>query len=571
MNKICKKTFIFVMVILIAMVSVIKITPSMAATKTKVKNTKIKNIKVSKVTLNKSSVTAYTGTKVNLAAKVTPTKATNKKVKWSSSNKKSATVDSKGRVTLKSAGTVKITAKAADGSGKYAICKIKILTANAIKSISTIDYQTLKVVMTTSQKLNVNNFVVMVKSSKYAKYIDKQKIVSFSTNDNKTYYIRLGKAMKNSEYVRITGAGLTGVEGKCNKETVVTIYNPDVVKTSFFGYCSTTSSYNEFTVVPKILKGNYACTVSKLPKWIKLRLYGNSYVLEVDNSKPVMAQFVITFTNDYGKKELMNTTICVYDQSKVYAYVSEKYVVTDKNEVKIGQFINSKGGSGSHTYEFASENYGLKLSRTGYISGTLNKFGDTTVKIKVSDKADPSKYCYINYKIHMKKGVRVSGKIINAVEGYEGESVVTFINRDMAKEGFDTEYSYVSSSKEYEVVVAPGKYTVEVGAPNSPYKQYYEIVVPKDGLVKNFAIDYCKVLFDFGDEKYSQIVSWEDNEGIVYGKYTELYLRPGKYELRAKAERDSDGKTVFLCVNINIPNLGTGSVTVKPTQVQVVG
>ena len=61
-----------------------------------------------------------------LKVTVSPAKASNRKVKWKSSNKKIATVNAQGKVTAKKAGTVKITAVAKDGSGKRATIKIKI-------------------------------------------------------------------------------------------------------------------------------------------------------------------------------------------------------------------------------------------------------------------------------------------------------------------------------------------------------------------------------------------------------------------------------------------------------------
>ena len=53
----------------------------------------------------------------------------NKQLAWNSSNSKYATVTAKGKVTAKKAGkgkTVKITAKATDGSGIKKTIKIKI-------------------------------------------------------------------------------------------------------------------------------------------------------------------------------------------------------------------------------------------------------------------------------------------------------------------------------------------------------------------------------------------------------------------------------------------------------------
>ena len=69
------------------------------------------------------------GKSINLKTKVTASKGANKTLRWTSSNKKYATVNNKGRVTAKKAGkgkTVKITAMATDGSNKKASVKVKI-------------------------------------------------------------------------------------------------------------------------------------------------------------------------------------------------------------------------------------------------------------------------------------------------------------------------------------------------------------------------------------------------------------------------------------------------------------
>ena len=73
--------------------------------------------------------TVKAGKALKLKAKVTATKGANKKLQWTSSNTKYATVSASGKVKTKKAGkgkTVKITAMATDGSGKKQVVKVKI-------------------------------------------------------------------------------------------------------------------------------------------------------------------------------------------------------------------------------------------------------------------------------------------------------------------------------------------------------------------------------------------------------------------------------------------------------------
>ena len=83
-------------------------------------------IPVSRVTLNRRSLTLKTGQSFSLKTSISPKKASVKKVNYKSSNKRVASVSKKGVIQAVSAGTVKITATAADGSGKRAVCTVKV-------------------------------------------------------------------------------------------------------------------------------------------------------------------------------------------------------------------------------------------------------------------------------------------------------------------------------------------------------------------------------------------------------------------------------------------------------------
>ena len=84
-------------------------------------DTSIENVAVTDLTISQSTKLESVGVPMKLTANITPANATNKSVKWSSSDTAIAEVDTyTGKVTFKTTGQVTITATACDGSGKTA-------------------------------------------------------------------------------------------------------------------------------------------------------------------------------------------------------------------------------------------------------------------------------------------------------------------------------------------------------------------------------------------------------------------------------------------------------------------
>lgn len=88
--------------------------------------------KITKLKLDKTSVKISCNSSVKLKATVSPKGADKTKLKWTSSNKKVATVDKNGKVTAVGVGTAVITCKSTDGSSKKATCKIEVFKTNVI-------------------------------------------------------------------------------------------------------------------------------------------------------------------------------------------------------------------------------------------------------------------------------------------------------------------------------------------------------------------------------------------------------------------------------------------------------
>lgn len=86
-----------------------------------------KLVKAQSVQLNKTVYTLKKGKSVSLKATIKPKNAKTKKITWSTSNKKVATVSKKGKVTAKKNGKATITAKV-QGTSKKATCKIVVGT-----------------------------------------------------------------------------------------------------------------------------------------------------------------------------------------------------------------------------------------------------------------------------------------------------------------------------------------------------------------------------------------------------------------------------------------------------------
>lgn len=103
----------------------------------KIKGTKVKahsritvGTPVSKVKLNKQTLSLKKGSSFTLKTTISPKEAAVKKVTYTSSNAKVASVNKNGVIRAVSEGTAEIKAEAADGSGKKAFCTVKVEAAS---------------------------------------------------------------------------------------------------------------------------------------------------------------------------------------------------------------------------------------------------------------------------------------------------------------------------------------------------------------------------------------------------------------------------------------------------------
>ena len=82
-----------------------------------------------KIVLNKTTIKMMVGNTTKIRAKVSPSNASYKTVKWSSSDEKIASIDTNGNITALGVGTCKIIAQAKDNSKKKAYCLVYVSKA----------------------------------------------------------------------------------------------------------------------------------------------------------------------------------------------------------------------------------------------------------------------------------------------------------------------------------------------------------------------------------------------------------------------------------------------------------
>lgn len=153
-----------------------------------VKGTKIKAVckvtvgnPVTKIKAKKTKATIYVSDKYTIKTTVGPKNASNKKLSYTSSNKKVAGVNSKGVVTAKKAGKAKITIKATDGSGKKAVVTITVKkTGVALSQTSaTVSYgRTYQLTATVSPEAAKNKKVTWASDNAAVATVDANGLVS---------------------------------------------------------------------------------------------------------------------------------------------------------------------------------------------------------------------------------------------------------------------------------------------------------------------------------------------------------------------------------------------------------
>lgn len=151
---------------------------------------------ITNIRLRYSQVVVAKGKTVNLLSSVTPNNATQKTLKWTTSDSSVATVSSTGRVTARGVGYANITAAAIDGSNIEKRATVIVKPAKAsLKKIKLSKYNKRQILIKVKSQKNVNYQYQYSKNKKFkkAKSIrsSSESLTTSRLFKKKKYYIRV--------------------------------------------------------------------------------------------------------------------------------------------------------------------------------------------------------------------------------------------------------------------------------------------------------------------------------------------------------------------------------------------
>ena len=287
----------------------------------------------SKAKLSKKKVSVIAGGTVTLKVK-----KANKKVKWSTKNKKVVKItktSGKKKETATIQGVKKGSAVVVAKIGKTKLkCKVKV-KANNIQSASVdkLDYSALTVKFNKKTPLNAGDVKVAIKSYKSGSYNENPKVEALSTTDQKTYRLYLTQGAGLNDYVRITVGKFTKeIQNKqafgVDKDTVTWILEKDAVLVGRMD----TYFYQPVGYISYSLKKG-----SKLPKG--LSLIGKRGILKGIPTEAGVTETTLVGKDEAGRKANLKVIFKVYDETTIAAADS-----TD-NEIILDDYMNALNAS----------------------------------------------------------------------------------------------------------------------------------------------------------------------------------------------------------------------------------
>ena len=544
----------------------------------------VKNIK-----LNANKKTLIMGAKFNLTAKVSPNKNVSKKLKFTSSNKKVATVSEKGEVKTVGLGTATIEVKATDGSNKKATCVINVVKIG-INKVSVRCKQALNVELTGPKKLEMEDFKLYSKYYSDTKYLLKEGIEDVHTEDNIHYEIILAYDLTYSKYYKVQIDKLPGVKTKeiiAKKsnidESVYTEKKKNTENRYFVGKVGDSFSIDvttdfDWTYVdfPVTIKA------SNLPDGVEFREYdyetldfciSGEYRKQLNGHKSV-----ITVTDTNGKKLYINIyfyvggedtavahgfdmTYVAYTPSKILAMQGDTYF--EPNAI-VSHLDRSKLETYSDCKNFKAEGLpdNVKITESGAFAVTnlKKKVKPGVYNIKVSGETPDGHAFSYKVKLTLVEGVVVSGKVTDQLGKPMVGNGITFVTGNYYNNDRYNKYVTIDENGNYSVKLRPGEYDIHSGYYQSYRREFrknqklnikssfykMELVAPAGFLPEGCSVETARIeLINSKTRLTNSIYGYAVKDGEYPIVYTAYVRKGSNYNL-------TEGQTYSWTIRIKV-------------------
>lgn len=527
-----------------------------ATIKVVVKNKAVKTVSIEKC--NSINV----GESVQLKAKVTPTRKASGILAWSSSNNKVATVSSKGKVTAKKVGETTITAKATDGSGKKATCKINVENAVNIAAMEILNQQTITFSLDKELALTPAQIEVFNKVNADGTYNRKLSIDSMTTGDNKNYSITVNYSDRISKntYVQVSIPSLSGTVKSMEKrysEPKAAYTSEEISVWEVGEYSLKSFSFKEY--------GYSSYSVAGLPAGLSYEVKNREVYIKGTPTAAGKAFATISASDEYGNTMTKSITIIVSSKTQMFGAAKPVYAVLSATEgAVVYQTIQCVGGSNEYTYSVISDGGTGATIEDAYdnfaiIKASVKVAGVYTITVRAADKQNSNLYCDIPAVINAVDGINIAGVVKDATGNpIEGARIV-FSNNNRADRYTASLHAYTDEKGQYSVNVASGVYDIKTSYHDGigdetieNYSQYAECAKAVDYKYSE-TLNAAKSGFDItlplykvtllpgnaNDNKSDseagaeyESIRWEHNCEYV-GTGSKLYLKAGNYNLKS--------------------------------------
>jgi uncharacterized protein YjdB len=510
--------------------------------------------------LNQTQLKLHANASAQLKVKVfNPKKNIYKGITWSTSNKKVATVSTKGIVKAVGVGTAKITAVTQDGTKvKSKPCLVTVTKpapdtkANLIQAVEVLTSKALRVTLSQAQSLQAGDFLVQTKDYANGKYITNFQLDNLTTTNNQVYDITLKQdALFEDTYILTTIKKLNGNGAKA-KELLYQGTKQTIPRDQYIG-SSTGRNVNEEVYFGDYLTGASTFVVGKLPAGLKYEVSGKDYITIKGTPTQAVENVItkITCTNELGKSITRNihffigspTTIVAYHEP-IEVYPAENYYIEN-----IETSYYCFGGSGSFYVSAIGSPSGLYLDGA-WIYGTLTRPGTYRFPVEFTDKYNSSLKKQIDISIKVVQPQKVTGVITDS-NGYPLPNAYISANSTDPNNTHYPQSTYTNENGEYTLMLLPDTYNFTASYEgytndNGSYSEYdivnaYKVVIGSGGRsnlnFKGRDIYRVEILTNMDSVEYGkwyinmpngQLVPYLDN-----ARKNILFLRSGKYSLKS--------------------------------------